>query len=189
MADDDFDLAGDDEEEEGEQEEQKKGFLGGQQWTKMLMYTAGILVVIIISVITSVFINQWIGATQQTMPFKTTVPSTATPPRAVYTLPEFKLALDKKEEESMTTIVQVKLALAYEKDNQQIINEIIARKEQIRDRVQYVIAKKKYEDINVARSREEQLKQDLLYMVNSIMTEGEILDVYFDQFVVSRIPG
>ncbi len=109
-------------------------------------------------------------------------------PRSVYPIPEFKLPLIKKKGESLTTIVQVKLGIAYEKDNRQVEDELIKRKEMIKDKVQYIIAKKSYEEISTATNREEFLKKHLIYELRQII-EGEIFDIYFDKLVIARIAG
>ena len=121
------------------------------------------------------------------VPYTNDISTDVSIPKDVYVIPELKLALDNNGEDSMNTILQVKIALAYEKENQSVLNEIINRKEQIRDRVQYVIAKKSYQEISTAESREQTLKKDLLYELRNIMN-GEILDIYYDTFVISRIP-
>ncbi|GMT49464.1 MAG: hypothetical protein IEMM0008_1003 [bacterium] len=108
--------------------------------------------------------------------------------RDVYSIPEFKLPLDKKDGESFSTIVQVELVIAYEKNNRKVEDELIKRKEQIKDKVQYIIAKKSYEEISTATSREELLKKDLLYALRQII-EGEIFDIYFSKFVIARVAG
>ncbi len=120
----------------------------------------------------------WNGYVEKTIPFDA-------PPRGVYTLPEFKLAI-KKEDDSYTTIVQVKLGIAYEKDNQEVLNELITRKVQLLDTVQFILAKKTYEEIITYDKREEGLKKDLLKALRQII-EGEIFDIYFDKFVIARI--
>ncbi|MDH5681047.1 MAG: flagellar basal body-associated FliL family protein [Spirochaetota bacterium] len=183
MADEDS-VFEDEEEEEGGQEEEKRS---SGLWLKILTYLGLFLGVALISAITSIVVYELRGEGIKTVDLGDIV-GRPTAPRDVYQVPEFKLALDKKDEESMTTIVQVKLGLAYEAENQLILDEIIKRKQQIRDKVQYVIARKSYEEISSSTNREEILKEDLRNALNSII-EGEILDIYFDTFVISRVPG
>ena len=105
-----------------------------------------------------------------------------------YQIPEFKLPLDQKDVKGRTIIVQAKIGFGYNKDNQIIVNEVIKRKAQIQDKIQYVIASKKPEEINTAKRRE-QLKKDITDAINSIMTEGKIEDIHFKTFVISAISG
>ncbi len=182
---DDVDIIDDDDEK---QEDEKKEKVLSVNIIKYLTYLGLVLGVILISIVSSIIVNQFWGTTSQVPPYQRKIRPTPPPPRATYEIPEFKLPLDKKEDENITTIVQVKLSLAYKKDDQQTLNEIINRKEQIKDRIQFIIAKKKYEDISTARRREEDLKKDLIDKINNIM-ENQIFDIYFDVFVISRIPG
>ncbi|MDH4128220.1 MAG: flagellar basal body-associated FliL family protein [Spirochaetota bacterium] len=175
------------EEEEGKKEEEKKGLLS-EKWIKLLTYVGLFLGVILVAIISAYLVYELKKDSQVSSPLREGMRPIARP-KGVYELPEFKLALDKEDEESMSTIVQVKLGLAYIRNNQKIIDEIIKRKEQIIDRVQFVIARKKYEDINRADRREKDLKEDLKTELNKIMQEGEIEDIYFDTFVISRVPG
>ncbi len=188
MADDTDNLLVDEDEEEDKPEEEKKGL--SESIVKYLIYLGLVLGVILISVVSSIIVNKYYGQAKPVVSDYRTAKTDTLPPKAVYEIPEFKLALDKKDDESMTTIVQVKLSLAYAKDNneQATLNEIIARKEEIRDKIQYVIAKKKYEDIKIARKRDEDLKDDLKYEINKILNK-EVLDVYFHTFVISRTQG
>lgn len=186
MAEEEFDDMGfDDEEEQGPAEESSGGLSG--PLIKLLTYVGILLGVVLISTLTAILIYE-LKKGDTMKPLTPGVVITKPEAKDVYTVPEFKLALDKKEDESMTTIVQVKLGVAYPKDDQQTLTDIIKRKEQLRDRIQYVIARKGYDEINTALSREEKLKQDLLYELRKIVN-GEILDIYFDTFVISRVPG
>ncbi len=110
------------------------------------------------------------------------------PPRGVYILPEFKLALKKEKDASYTMIIQVKLGIAYEKDNQQVLDELISREAQLLDTVQSILAKKTYEEISTATDREELLKKELIEAIRQII-KGEVFDIYFNKFVIFRIAG
>ncbi len=183
MAIDDENLL-DDEDGESKQEE-KKG--SSFPFVKILTYIGIGLGVVLISAITSLVILS-LRPSDKPKVYQDYIKSAVSKPRDTYALKEFKLYLDKKEDESMATIVQVKLSLVYESGNQKILDEIIKRKEQIVDRVQYIISKKSYQEISTSVAREELLKKDLLYSLNSMM-EAEILDIYFEQFIIQRIPG
>lgn len=174
------------EEGEGQAEESSGGGMSGPL-IKILTYLGIVLAVILISTLTAILIYE-LKKGDTVRPIGTGVDNIRPEAKDVYIIPEFKLALDKKEEESMSTIVQVKLGVAYPKDDQQTLTDIIKRKEQLRDKIQYVIARKSYDEINTAQAREEKLKQDLLYELRKIVN-GEILDIYFDTFVISRVPG
>ena len=185
----DRELEKDNLEEEGEEEVtegEKKGFLT-KGWIKFLNYLGLGLGVICLSILVSIIVYE-LKSREGIVPYTNDISTDVSIPKDVYVIPELKLALDNNGEDSMNTILQVKIALAYEKENQSVLNEIINRKEQIRDRVQYVIAKKSYQEISTAESREQTLKKDLLYELRNIM-QGEILDIYYDTFVISRIPG
>ncbi len=178
LADEEFDG------EEGEKEEKGGGI--SELLARFGPYVAVILVSVGISVLVSwlIFDSRKGTATSSYSDRRFDVIA----PRSVYPIPEFKLPLDKKDGESLATIVQVKLGIAYEKDNRQTEDELIKRKEQIKDKVQYIIARKSYEDISTATSRDELLKKDLIYALREII-EGEIFDIYFDKFVIARIAG
>ncbi len=170
--------------EEGEKEEKGGGI------TELLARFGPYIAVVLVSVGISIF-SFWMvwGAKKGTVSSSySNVRFDVSAVRSVYAIPEFKLPLDKEVGESFSTIVQVELGIAYEKDNRQVEDELIKRKEQIKDKVQYIIAKKKYEEISTATSREELLKKDLLYALREII-EGEIFDIYFNKFVIARVAG
>lgn len=176
-------------EEESDKDKNKaKKSLISSRLAKFLIYSFLCLFLIFLVILISILVVKYETSNFDLNYNQVDLNKSISEPKDIYEIPEFKLALDKSPKDSMTTIVQIKLFIAYKQGDQSVLNEIIQRKEQIKDRIQFIISSKTYDQISTARFREDFLKEDLLYGLNSILSE-EILDIYFDTFVISRIQG
>ncbi|MEN2997944.1 MAG: flagellar basal body-associated FliL family protein [Brevinematia bacterium] len=79
--------------------------------------------------------------------------------------------------------VRLKMYIAYPEKNTPLMVELGQRKIQIRDIVISTIASMKKEDLDEAIEREE-LKERLKKLINNVLVNGEIVDVFFDEFTV-----
>jgi flagellar FliL protein len=77
----------------------------------------------------------------------------------------------------------LKVTLQAELDQTKNLVEIMdKRKPQLRDSILTVLASKRYEEVSSAQGKLI-LKQEIIRRVNSLMTEGSIVNVYFTEFV------
>ena len=103
-----------------------------------------------------------------------------------YELPEIMLTLKQVQDNGRKIVVQAKISLAFEKDNQQIVYEINKKRNQILQIIAKIISNKKYDDINTGSGREI-LKRNIINAVNNIMTDGKIENVFFYSLVISSV--
>ncbi len=78
---------------------------------------------------------------------------------------------------------RLKIYLGYPERNTALQAELSQRKFQIRDIVINVISSKRKEDLDESIERQE-LKEELKKLINNMLIEGEIIDIYFDEFTV-----
>lgn len=79
--------------------------------------------------------------------------------------------------------VRLKIYIAYPEKNTPLMVELGQRKFQIRDIVISTVASMKKEDLDEAIERDE-LKERLKKLINNVLVNGEIIDVFFDEFTV-----
>jgi flagellar basal body-associated protein FliL len=79
--------------------------------------------------------------------------------------------------------VTLHLALAYEGENGLLNEEITQRTEQIKDILRDIITRKVYRDFKGSK-RIAELKKEIKDSINSILVNGKIVDIYFDQFKI-----
>lgn len=80
-----------------------------------------------------------------------------------------------------TRYLRVTLQLELD-DTKKFAEALDLRKPQLRDAILTVLASKRYEEVSSAQGKLI-LKQELLRRLNSIITEGTIVNVYFTEFV------
>ena len=79
-------------------------------------------------------------------------------------------------------MVMVDLSLGYDQGNRMVQTELVNRTPQIRDVVRQFFATRRVDDL--APSRENDLKIELAERINSIMTDGRVRQVVFDNLTV-----
>jgi len=80
-----------------------------------------------------------------------------------------------------TRYLRVTLQLELD-DTKKFAEALDMRKPQLRDAILTVLASKRYEEVSSAQGKLI-LKQELLRRINSLVTEGTILNIYFTEFV------
>jgi len=80
-----------------------------------------------------------------------------------------------------TRYLRVTLQLELD-DTKKFAEALDMRKPQLRDAILTVLASKRYEEVSSAQGKLI-LKQELLRRVNSLVTEGTIVNIYFTEFV------
>lgn len=79
--------------------------------------------------------------------------------------------------------VRLKIYIAYPEKNNPLMLELGQRKFQIRDIVISTVSSMKKEDLDEPIEREE-LKERLKKLINNVLVNGEIIDIFFDEFTV-----
>lgn len=185
-----LDSLDDEEEEEGKEPEKKKL---PDKWVKIATYVLTSIIIFLLSALVSHLVFDFMDDLEES---KKEVNNEVKEEElaikedfSVFPLPSFRIVLDKAEDETLASIVQVELALAYKTEKEEFILELNDRKQQIRSIVQYITAQKKYREVSTVAKRHHNLKKDLKKALNDVLIEGRILDIFFNTFVITRIPG
>ncbi|ADR19243.1 flagellar basal body-associated FliL family protein [Calditerrivibrio nitroreducens] len=113
---------------------------------------------------------------------------------------EEKAKKDKKSGEKAKTVVYsmgaiivnladqgvqryLKVQIAVELDNPKLEEEVKKREPQIKDIIISVLSSKTVSDVNTPQGKIA-LKQEILKRANMVLTEGEITDLFFSEFIV-----
>lgn len=81
-----------------------------------------------------------------------------------------------------TRYLRVTLQLELDDTKKKFVEALDMRKPQLRDAILTVLASKRYEEVSSAQGKLI-LKQELLRRLNSLITEGSIVNIYFTEFV------
>lgn len=77
----------------------------------------------------------------------------------------------------------LKVQIAIELDNPKLEEEAKKREPQIKDIIISVLSSKTVADINTPQGKIA-LKQEILKRINMVITEGEIMDLFFSEFII-----
>jgi len=188
MAEDEMIL--DDEEGEGEgTEERPRRKLGGLL-VKILTFLAFGIVGIIIMVLVAIFVNKQMSTTTTSdVEVRSFDPGfrPRTDPLATRKLKSFRVNLDAVDETNAQVFVQCEISLAFDDTtNKELTTELTSRDDQIRSRINSLISSKTVDEINTSFKRENYLAREILNEINSLLTKGQIKEVYITQFTIAR---
>ena len=79
-------------------------------------------------------------------------------------------------------MVMVDLSIGYEQGNKMVQSELVNRTPQIKDVVRQYFATRRISDLTPAR--ENDIKIELAEKINSIMTDGKVRQVIFDNLTI-----
>lgn len=181
-----LDSLDDEEEEEGKEPEKKKL---PEKWVKIATYTLTSIILFLVSALISHFVFDIMDDIEESKKEVKEEETIIKENFSVFPLPSFRIVLDKSEDERLTSIVQVELALAYKSEKEEFVQELNTRKQQIRSIVRYVTEQNKYKQVSTVEKRHHTLKKELKKAINDVLIEGRILDIFFNTFVITRIPG
>lgn len=102
-------------------------------------------------------------------------------PYAVKKVGDVKLRTVPINGQEQGATVRLKLAIAYESPNKKLERELEEREVQINDIIRNLLIRKVYRDFKDPE-RIMELKKEIKDSVNSVLVNGEISDIYFDQF-------
>ncbi len=187
MAEEDDILAGEDEETEGEMPSEGRKI--GRTLAKILTFVAfGIVAIIIMILVNYIMIKSMTKSKKKVVDTQTYDPSfkPRTPALQTRKLKAFRVNLDVTDESNSQVFVQCTLSLAYDGKNTALTNELVARDDQVRSRINSIIASKRYDEINTAFKRENYLSREILTEINSILMAGRIRELYITQFTIAK---
>jgi flagellar FliL protein len=79
--------------------------------------------------------------------------------------------------------VRLKIYIAYPEKNTPLSMELAQRKYQIRDVIISTVSSMKKDELDEPIERQE-LKERLIKLINNLLVNGEVMDLYFDEFTV-----
>ncbi|SFM47578.1 flagellar basal body-associated FliL family protein [Thermodesulforhabdus norvegica] len=77
----------------------------------------------------------------------------------------------------------LKLTIDLELDNPKVIEEITQNNYKIRDTILLILSSKEFDDISTVGGKLA-LKKEIMTKLNSILTTGRVLNIYFTEFLV-----
>ena len=168
-------------EEDTQGEGAPKRRLFGPSLVRTLLYVMAALVLIVISGTIAYLVAKRVGA----QPGQDRISEEQTEKKAPYTafvLGEFSLNTSDPTEPHF---IKISISLGYDAEkNQMLPTELNARRAQLRDIVITTVGAKKHEDLLTQDQRDE-LKEELLDKINSVLRDGETAEIYFTEFVLT----
>jgi flagellar FliL protein len=172
------------EEEEQPQEAapQAAGFSIGKLIEWLLSNLIPVIIAVVLStVITFVIVRTSISKKNEEI-YKTVKLAPKPAPLTTFPLDEFRINSADIDE---VHYIRVKMDLGYEADKyKKLPAELGERKYQLRDIVLKILNSKQKQDIDEELEKE-RLKDEIIKEINNVLTEGEIEDVYYEDFVIS----
>lgn len=102
-------------------------------------------------------------------------------PLTIFSLDDFRVNTADIDEPHF---LRVKLGLGYNAENKKLATELPSRKEQIRDIILKILNSKEKQDID-EQVEKDRLKDEIKKEINNVLINGEIEDVYYDEFIIS----
>lgn len=158
-----------------------KGFSLGKLIEWILSNTITVIVAVVIAVVVSFFIMNSMISKKSEEVYRTVKITPKPAPLAIFMLDDFRINTADIDE---PRFVRVKINLAYNQGNKQLQNELVERKIQLRDVILRILNRKEKRDIDTVEGKE-RLKEEIKKEINNVLMNGEIEDVYFDEFVIS----
>lgn len=165
---------------EGEEAAKKPGFSIGAIIEWILSHVLQLVIAGIIAAIVSFIVVMQMRAKVSEEIVTARGPIKKEPPPMTFDLGSFNINTSDVDEPHF---VRLKIYIAYPEKNTPLMMELGQRKFQIRDEVIKAVSSRKKEDLDEPIERED-LKEELKKSINNILVNGEILDIYFDEFTV-----
>jgi flagellar FliL protein len=169
------------EEESAPEEEVTQGFSIGLIIEWLLKNLIPIIVAVVLSTIIAVIIVRASVTRRSEEMYQTVRLRPKPPPLAVFHLEDFRVNTADVDE---IHFLRVRLSLGYDDVNKKLQQELTDRRVQIRDIILTILNSKEKSDIDEFIERE-RLKEEIKKAINNVLINGEILDVYYDEFVIS----
>lgn len=166
--------------EEEKREEKKGGFNLGAIIEWILSHVLQLVIAGIIAAIVSFIIVTQMKSKVSEEIVVAKGPVKKEPPPMTFDIGNFNINTADIDEPHF---VRLKILIAYPEKNTPLMMELGQRKYQIRDIIISTISSMKKEDLDEPIERQD-LKERLKKLINNILVNGEIIDIYFDEFTV-----
>jgi len=80
--------------------------------------------------------------------------------------------------------IKLKLSFGFEQGNAALSAELAQRSSQLRDIVNLILSAKKREELSTVQSQLE-LREEIKASINHVLSNGKIISVYFEEFIVN----
>ena len=168
--------------ESGDDEVLAAGLGGGKSKAAgLLMYVAGALIAIILMIVISYFIAKSVK-TEAYKEEQNIVIAPAPPPLKPFKFQkEFRVNTADMDEAALYPAF---LTFGYDPENLKLETELIQRQAQMMHIINIVLGGKKKEDLSTPLQKLN-LAEEIKSQVNMILRDGKIIEVYFEELVVS----
>ncbi len=167
---------------EATEEEAKPGFLASlkTKFGKILIYSIGAILVILISVGAAYFVvSRFTKEGPREIGGKIHIPPPK--PYQIMELGEFTISISGDDEEPH--FIRVKVSLAYQERKMELQAELGKRRIQIKDKINMIISRKTKKELGTPDGKSN-LKVEIKQQINQLLQSGEIMDVYFPDITV-----
>ena len=175
----------DEEMEEGEEEEQAeakpKKLVLSPMIVKVLMVVAAILVVALVSGLIAFVVSKSVGRASGVQGGIVDDMIKQPPPTYFAISPEFNV---NTADMDVARYIRVAIVLTYTTNVKQLSVELPERLYMIRDRITTILSSYTYDQLRTNEGRE-QLKADIRREINSMLRNGQIDGILFDNFLLS----
>ncbi|MGA2143044.1 MAG: flagellar basal body-associated FliL family protein [Brevinematales bacterium] len=169
------------EEQPPEGQQPKAGFSIGKLIEWLLSNLIPVIIAVVISTILAYILILSTKSKNQEEIYKTVALAPKPAPYQVFPMDDFRVNTADKDEPHF---MRVKLGLAFDADNKKLSLELTERTPQIRDIIMSILNSKEKQDLD-PESAKEGLKEEIKKEINNILTTGVIVDIYYDQFIIS----
>ncbi len=155
---------------------------GRSKLVTILMIAAGILVLVLLTVLISYFVAKNVRTASYEMQ-QNIVIAPAPPPLSIYKFPkEFRVNTADTEEGG--GYIQLMINLGYVGENKQLEAELSNRNAQMMHIINILLSGKRKEELN-GQMQKQNLAEEIKSQINMLLREGKIEEVYFESIVIS----
>jgi len=168
-------------EEQPQEEQPKPSFSIGKLIEWLLSNLIPVIIAVVISTIIAFVLIQTNIAKKHEEIYKTIQLAPKPAPLTIFPLEDFRVNSADIDEPHF---IRVKISLGYDGSNKKLAGELAARTTQIRDLILRILNSKEKQDID-EEIEKERLKDEIKKAINNILVDGEVQDIYYDEFVIS----
>ena len=147
---------------------------------KILMIVGGVFGVVIIAVITASLVAGGKSDQREALVDRQIL-ETRTPVLMAYDIEGISVGTADIDSPHF---VRLSLGLAYRQGNMGLQTELIGRRRQITDRIIMTLNAKTRDELHTAQGKDE-LKRELMKLINNMLIDGQIEDIYFTEIMVN----
>jgi len=167
--------------EGGEGQFQPTAQSGLSKIVKIMIYVALGTVGVILMMVVAYYVAKYAAAQQYKEVASIAVVKPPPPTESFRFADEFRA---NTADQGEPHFIKLKLSFGFEQGNAALSAELAQRSSQLRDIINLILAAKKREDIASIQDQLE-LREEIKASINHILSNGKILDVYFEEFIVN----